>query len=54
MIIGPKGNWNNTKFYDNLWDRKFGNVNIVNLHARTNFASNRNLAPQKIPHIEDQ
>lgn len=45
---------NNTKFYDNLWERKFGNVNIVNLHARTNFAPNRNLTPQKIPHIEEQ
>ena len=45
---------NNTKFYDNLWERKFGNVNIVNLHARTNFAPHRNLTPQKIPHIEEQ
>ena len=45
---------NNSKFYDNFWERKFGNVNIVNLHARTNFAPNRNLTPQKIPHIEEQ
>lgn len=45
---------NNTKFYANLWERKLGNVKIINLHTRTNFASHGKLAPQKIPHIEDQ
>ena len=45
---------NNTKFYANLPERKLGNVKIINLHARTTFASNGKLAPQKIPHIEDQ
>jgi len=45
---------NNTKFYTSLWERKLGNVEIINLHARTNFASHGKLAPQKIPHIEDQ
>ena len=29
-------------------------MEIINLHARTNFPSHGKLAPQKIPHIEDQ
>lgn len=45
---------NNTKFYANLPVRKLGEVEIINLHARTNFPSHGKLAPQKIPHIEDQ
>ena len=34
---------NNTKFYANLPERKLGNVKIINLHARTTFASNGKL-----------